>query len=159
MDRRDSGKCVSGWVEMKVRVWEWHWQWQTALSQLTMDKVDEVSWHQFAHPCIWDRMWLMIHIDWHAFLAVMWVCELPKEVVCGWSIFSWRWCAPEDGALVCMFLMSSEGWIGSFIAEFEYGPHLNFLWKQRMSFRALLLPNMPCDWHPLGHLCINVLCQ
>ena len=64
-------------VEMKVRVWEQHWLWQIGLSQLSMDKVDEVSWHQFAHPCKWDRLWLMMHIVWHAFLAVTRVCELP----------------------------------------------------------------------------------
>ena len=40
--------------------------------------------------------------------------------------------------LCACFLMNSEDWIGSFIAEFEYGLHLNFVWKQRMFFRALL---------------------
>ena len=144
-------------VEIKVRVGERHWQWQTALSQCSMDVVDEVSWHQFAHPCIWDRLWLMMHIVWHVFLVVTWVCELPKEVVCVWSIFLWRWPAPRMGHLRACFLMSSEGWIGSFIAEFEYGLEVNFLWKQRMSFRALLLPNIPCDWKFFGafvHQCV-----
>ena len=146
-------------AEMKVRVWERHWEWHIALSQLSMDEISEVSWHQFAHPCIWDRLWLMMHTVWHAFLAVTWVCELPWEVICSWSISSWRWPASGMGHLCACFLMSSEGWIGSFIAEFEYGPRLNFVWKQRMLFRALLLPNMPCNWHLLGHLCINMLCQ
>ena len=61
--------------------------------------------------------------------------------------------------LCACFLMSSEGWIGSCIAEFEYGPHLNFVWKQRMLFRALFLLNIPFSWHFLRHLCINALCQ
>ena len=57
-------------VEMKVRVWERHWQWQTPFSRMSMDRVDEAKWHPFAHQCIWDSMYLMTHIVWHAFLAV-----------------------------------------------------------------------------------------
>ena len=26
------------------------------IEPLSMDEVDEISWHQFAHPRIWDRM-------------------------------------------------------------------------------------------------------
>ena len=57
-------------VEMKVRVWEWHGQWPNALRQLSIDKGDAVSWHQFAHPCIGDTIRVEMHIAWHAFLAV-----------------------------------------------------------------------------------------
>ena len=32
------------------------------IEPLFMDKVDEISWHQFAHPRIWDRMRLMMNI-------------------------------------------------------------------------------------------------
>ena len=45
------------------------------------------------------------------------------------------------------------------IAEFEHGPHFNFVPKQKMPLRALLLPNMTCNWHVLEHLCINILYQ
>ena len=29
---------------------------------LSWNNVDEISWRQFAHPCIWDRMRLMMNI-------------------------------------------------------------------------------------------------
>ena len=32
------------------------------IESLSTDKVDEISWHQFAHPRIGDRMRLMINI-------------------------------------------------------------------------------------------------
>ena len=32
------------------------------IEPLTMDKVHEISWHQFAHPRIWYRMQLMMNI-------------------------------------------------------------------------------------------------
>ena len=45
------------------------------------------------------------------------------------------------------------------IAAFAHRPHLNLNQKQRMLLRALLLPNMTCNWHLLEYLCINILYQ
>ena len=39
---------------------------------------------------IGDRMQIMGYIVWHAFLAAMWIRELPKKVICCWCTFSWR---------------------------------------------------------------------
>ena len=54
-----------------------------------MGEVDEVPLREVAHPCIWDRMLLMVHIVKHAFLASTWVLEAPRKVVCAQHTFSW----------------------------------------------------------------------
>ena len=37
----------------------------------------------FAHPSIGAIVGPMIHIVWHAYLAVACICELPKDIVSG----------------------------------------------------------------------------
>ena len=57
------------------------------------------------------------------------------------------------------FLMSYKGFILSFIAEFEYGQHLNLIQNPRVLSGTFLLPNMTCNWHVLRHLVVNVFSQ
>ena len=96
-------------LEMKCRVWECHWQWHTALSQRSMDKVDDVSLREFACLCIWDRMWWIVHTVWCVlFLRSHWVFEVPKKVICARCTFSWRCLAP--GMAQFAWMIFDEFW-------------------------------------------------
>ena len=119
-------------------MWEWHWQWQTAFSQLSTNNADEVSWHHFAHPCLWDRMWLMMNIVWHAFLAVSWVWELPKEVVWGQSILSWKWHPPRMGHLRACFFDEFWGLNSNLYCRVWIWITFEFRWKANNSVHNII---------------------
>ena len=75
----------------------------------------------------------------------------PTKVVCARCTFSSGWLAQGMAHLHECFLMSSGYLILCYIAEFGHESHLNAVENHRMLLRALLLPNMTCNWHLLGH--------